>query len=556
MVKYLGNPHSLFIITFIAFVVPCFCDPTDIISSCLIRHNVYNFTLLPHNGSQSPDYYRLLNFSLQNLRYAVPTAPKPVAIAIPQSLKQLVNSMRCCREGWYEFRVRCGGHSYEGISSVVPDGNPFVIIDMMSLNQVSVDVESETAWVEGGATLGETYYAVAEASNVHGFSAGSCPTVGVGGHIAGGGFGLLSRKYGLAADNVVDALLIDADGRVLDRKAMGEDVFWAIRGGGGGDWGIVYAWKIKLLKVPETVTSCIMSRTRTKLHVAELVHKWQFIAPRLEPSFYLSVFVGAGLQGVDEETGVSASFKGFYLGSRNEAMSILNRVFPELGVEKEDCREMSWIESILYFSGLPNGSSISELRNRYLEDKLYFKAKSDYVRTPISMEGLVTALDILEMEPKGSVVLDPYGGEMEKISSDALPFPHRKGNLFSIQYMVAWEEDSTAMSNKYIDWIRGFYKWMMPYVSQGPRAAYVNYMDLDLGQMNSSISSNDPVEAARDWGEKYFLNNYDRLVKVKTCIDPDNVFNNQQGIPPMPTARLNNRSEGLGVSERCMVVSY
>ncbi|KAL6315427.1 hypothetical protein AAG906_000542 [Vitis piasezkii] len=423
MVKYLGNPHSLFIITFIAFVVPCFCDPTDIISSCLIRHNVYNFTLLPHNGSQSPDYYRLLNFSLQNLRYAVPTAPKPVAIAIPQSLKQLVNSMRC------------GGHSYEGISSVVPDGNPFVIIDMMSLNQVSVD----------------TYYAVAEASNVHGFSAGSCPTV---------------------------------DGRVLDRKAMGEDVFWAIRGGGGGVWGIVYAWKIKLLKVPETVTSCIMSRTGTKLHVAELVHKWQFIAPRLEPSFYLS-----------------------------------------LGVEKEDCREMSWIESILYFSGLPNGSSISELRNRYLEDKLYFKAKSDYVRTPISMEGLVTALDILEMEPKGSVVLDPYGGEMEKISSDALPFPHRKGNLFSIQYM-------------------------------GPRAAYVNYMDLDLGQMNSSISSNDPVEAARDWGEKYFLNNYDRLVKVKTCIDPDNVFNNQQGIPPMPTARLNNRSEGLGVSERCMVVSY
>ena len=556
MVKYLGNPHSLFIITFIAFVVPCFCDPTDIISSCLIRHNVYNFTLLPHNGSQSPDYYRLLNFSLQNLRYAVPTAPKPVAIAIPQSLKQLVNSMRCCREGWYEFRVRCGGHSYEGISSVVPDGNPFVIIDMMSLNQVSVDVESETAWVEGGATLGETYYAVAEASNVHGFSAGSCPTVGVGGHIAGGGFGLLSRKYGLAADNVVDALLIDADGRVLDRKAMGEDVFWAIRGGGGGVWGIVYAWKIKLLKVPETVTSCIMSRTGTKLHVAELVHKWQFIAPRLEPSFYLSVFVGAGLQGGDEETGVSASFKGFYLGSRNEAMSILNRVFPELGVEKEDCREMSWIESILYFSGLPNGSSISDLRNRYLEDKLYFKAKSDYVRTPISMEGLVTALDILEMEPKGSVVLDPYGGEMEKISSDALPFPHRKGNLFSIQYMVAWEEDSTAMSNKYIDWIRGFYKWMMPYVSQGPRAAYVNYMDLDLGQMNSSISSNDPVEAARDWGEKYFLNNYDRLVKVKTCIDPDNVFNNQQGIPPMPTARLNNRSEGLGVSERCMVVSY
>ncbi|KAL6315263.1 hypothetical protein AAG906_000344 [Vitis piasezkii] len=462
-----------------AFVVACFCEPTDLISSCLTRHNVNNFTVLPHKQNESPAYYRLLNFSIQNLRYAVPTAPKPVAIVLPQSREQLVNTVSCCREGLFEIRVRCGGHSYEGTSSVVLDGNPFVIIDMMSLNQVLVDLESETAWVEGGATLGETYYAVAEASNVHGFSAGSCPTVGVGGHISGGGFGLLSRKYGLAADNVVDALLIDADGRLVDREAMGEDVFWAIRGGGGGVWGIVYAWRIKLLKVPETVTSCIMSRTGTKLHVAELVHKWQFIAPRLEPSFYLSVFVGAGLLG-GKETGVSASFKGFYLGSRSKAMSILNRVFPELGIEIEECREMSWIESVAYF-------------------------------------GLRTALDTLEKEPKGYVILDPYGGEMERISSDAIAFPHRKGNLFAIQYMVAWEEDS-----------------LMSY-----KAAYVNYMDLDLGVMemvNSSFSSGDPVEIARAWGEKYFLNNYERLVRVKTLIDPNNVFNNQQGIPPMLTA--------------------
>ncbi|RVW83648.1 Reticuline oxidase [Vitis vinifera] len=383
MVKYLGNPHSLFIITFIAFVVPCFCDPTDIISSCLIRHNVYNFTLLPHNGSQSPDYYRLLNFSLQNLRYAVPTAPKPVAIAIPQSLKQLVNSMRCCREGWYEFRVRCGGHSYEGISSVVPDGNPFVIIDMMSLNQVSVDVESETAWVEGEQ------------------------------HLVRRTMQLQRRAMCMDSQPGHAQLLVLAATLRGTGKPWEKMCFWAIRGGGGGVWGIVYAWKIKLLKVPETVTSCIMSRTGTKLH------------------------------GGDEETGVSASFKGFYLGSRNEAMSILNRVFPELGVEKEDCREMSWIESILYFSGLPNGSSISDLRNRYLEDKLYFKAKSDYVRTPISMEGLVTALDILEMQPKGSVVLDPYGGEMEKISSDALPFLTEKATCS--QFSIWWPGKKTAL---------------------------------------------------------------------------------------------------------------
>ncbi|KAM3356554.1 hypothetical protein P3S68_023268 [Capsicum galapagoense] len=80
----------------------------------------------------------------------------------------------------------------------------------MQLDRVSLDLRSGTAWVQGGATLEQTYYAISQASNVRGFAAGSCPTVGVGGHISRGGFGFLSRKYGLAVDNVVDALLVDA----------------------------------------------------------------------------------------------------------------------------------------------------------------------------------------------------------------------------------------------------------------------------------------------------------------------------------------------------------
>ncbi|KAF6174553.1 hypothetical protein GIB67_002794 [Kingdonia uniflora] len=86
----------------------------------------------------------------------------------------------------------------------------FVLIDLMNLNRVLVDVELKTAWVEAGATLG------------------SC------GHIGGGDWGLKSRKYGLASDNVVNAILVDSNGRLLDRQMMGEDVFWAIRGGGPG----------------------------------------------------------------------------------------------------------------------------------------------------------------------------------------------------------------------------------------------------------------------------------------------------------------------------------
>ena len=135
---------------------------------------------------------------------------------------------------------------------------------------------------------------------------------------------------------------------------------------------------------------------------------------------------------------------------------------------------------------------------------------------------------------------------MQNISSDYIPFPHRRGNLFSIQYVVTWKEEDNNKSSKYIDWIRGFYNSMAPFVSSGPRAAFVNYMDFDLGVMklvSTCVQPEDAVEIARLWGEKYFLKNYDRLVRVKTLIDPNNVFRNQQGIPPnsQPVTKQRNK---------------
>ncbi|KAL9437478.1 hypothetical protein AB3S75_023360 [Citrus x aurantiifolia] len=297
MANFLNNLFLLFMFIIIIIITPSQSTPTLNFISCLNRYNVNNFTLFPniqndHSEEANYNYYELLNFSIQNLRFTDSSVPKPVAIILPKSIDQLANSVLCCRNESMELRVRCGGHSYEGTSSFSSDGASFVILDMSNLNKISVDLESETAWVQGGATLGETYSAISEASNTHGFSAGSCPTVGVGGHIGGGVFGLLSRKYGLAADNVVDALLMNANGRILNREAMEEDVFWAIRGGGGGVWGIVYAWKIKLLQIPRVVSGFVLSRPGSKQHVAKLVNKWQNVAPNLTDDFYLSCFVG------------------------------------------------------------------------------------------------------------------------------------------------------------------------------------------------------------------------------------------------------------------------
>jgi FAD/FMN-containing dehydrogenase len=87
-------------------------------------------------------------------------------------------------------------------------------------------------------------------------------------------------------------------------------------------------------------------------------------------------------------------------------------------------------------------------------------------------------------------------------------------------------------------WLREWYAFMAPYVSKNPRGAYVNYVDLDLGTNNwtnatgGALSTNAAVSHAAAWGRSYFLDNFDRLVTAKSKIDPGNVFNNAQSIPP------------------------
>ncbi|KAJ0968582.1 hypothetical protein J5N97_025499 [Dioscorea zingiberensis] len=217
--------------------------------------------------------------------------------------------------------------------------------------------------------------------------------------------------------------------------------------------------------------------------------------------------------------GFSATFKGFYLGPKSDAVEILNRRFPELGLIEPECHEMSWIDSVVFFSGLGVNSTMSDLKDRALRRRGFFKAKSDYVRARISKRDLKTAFDLLAVEPKAYLIMDPYGGAMSRIKSGDLPFPHRDGNLYSIQYMIEWTVEDEGRGKEYMEWLRGLYELMGEMVSRGPRAAYVNYLDLDLGVTGNG---ND----ARVWGEKYYLGNYDRLVRAKMAIDPDNVFNN------------------------------
>lgn len=136
---------------------------------------------------------------------------------------EIQGAIVCSRKIGVKIRVRSGGHDYEGLSYLCE--TPFVTIDLNRLDSIQINLSDETAWVQSGATLGELYYEIAKESKIQGFPAGLCPSVGLGGHISGGGFGTMVRKYGLAADQVIDASLIDVNGKLLEREKMGEYLF-------------------------------------------------------------------------------------------------------------------------------------------------------------------------------------------------------------------------------------------------------------------------------------------------------------------------------------------
>ncbi|KAL8045559.1 hypothetical protein ABFX02_08G122200 [Erythranthe guttata] len=479
----------------------------------------------PENAS----FTTILQSTAQNLRCLTPSIPKPQLIFTPLIENHVQAAVTCSKELDIHLRIRSGGHDYEGLSYMSEDEQPFVVLDLSKLRQVSVDIPDNTAWAQAGASVGELYYRIAQKSKTHGFPAGLCPSLGIGGHLTGGAYGPMMRKYGLGADNVIDARIVDSSGRILDRESMGEDLFWAIRGGGGGSFGIILAWKVRLVPVPTIVTVFTVSKTLEE-NGTEIIKKWQEVADKLDEDLFIRVIMQVVEGSEKGSKTVQTSYNALFLGGTDRLLGVMETGFPELGLTKKDCVEMSWIESVLYIAGFPSKTPPEVLLQGKSLFKNYFKAKSDFVRKPVPEEGLNGLFERLMEEDSPLMIWNPYGGMMSNISESETPFPHRKGVIYKIQYLTLWNDDKQESEAKHVDWIRRLYSYMRVYVSKFPREAYVNYRDLDLG-MNRNGSTF--IEASL-WGSKYFKDNFSRLVRVKTKVDPDNFFRHEQSIPTLP----------------------
>ncbi|KAL0287094.1 UNVERIFIED_CONTAM: Cannabidiolic acid synthase-like 1 [Sesamum calycinum] len=174
----------------------------------------------PSNVVYSPNNASYASLLLApNLRPESTSPLRPLLIVTPYYEREIQAVIYCCKKLGTQIRVRSGGHDYEGLSYV--SGIPFVILDMRNFRSVSINTNDKTAWVEVGTTLGQLYHTIARHSKNLAFTAGVCPTVGVGGHISGGGYGMMSRKHSIAADHIIDAKVMNADGHIVDRRSMG-----------------------------------------------------------------------------------------------------------------------------------------------------------------------------------------------------------------------------------------------------------------------------------------------------------------------------------------------
>ncbi|XP_061373188.1 berberine bridge enzyme-like 8 [Gastrolobium bilobum] len=496
---------------------------------CLVNysepsHPITSAIFTPNNSSFSS----VLQAYIRNLRFNTSTTLKPFLIVTASHVSHVQAAIICAQKHNLLMKIRSGGHDYEGVSYVAEV--PFFILDMFNLRAIDVNVCNETASVQAGATLGEVYYRIAEKSKIHAFPAGVCPTVGVGGHVSGGGYGNLIRKYGLSVDNVIDAEVVDVHGRLLDRKSMGEDLFWAIRGGGGASFGVVFSYKFKLVRVPEIVTVFEVRRTLEQ-NATDIVYKWQHVAPKIDNDLFIRLILDV-VNGTQNGTKtVRATFIALFLGDSKRLLTLMNESFPELGLKQSDCIETSWLQSVLFWTNIDIATPIEILLDRQPQSLNYLKRKSDYVKKVISKEGLEGIWKKMIKLVGAILYFNPYGGIMDEVSSTATPFPHRAGNLWKIQYQANWNQAGKEVADHYISLTRKLHKYMTPYVSKNPRQAFLNYKDLDLGINNNGKNS---YSEGRVFGVEYFTENFNRLVRIKTLVDPGNFFRSEQSIPTLP----------------------
>jgi FAD/FMN-containing dehydrogenase len=400
---------------------------------------------------------------------------RPAAVVRPADPRDVQAIVRWADRFDTRLVPKSGGHGYAGYSA----SPGAVVVDLGRFRGIRVRPGGRRAGVGAGARLIDVYTVLSRRGVT--IPAGTCPTVGIGGLALGGGYGLASRRFGLTSDSVRALTIVTADGRArrADRDTN-EDLYWACRGGGGGNFGIVTGFELDLHRARG---SAYFSISWPWSQASAAIDAWQRFAPHA-PDGLTSV--------LSLSTGPRVSASGQFFGSAARLRRLLRPLTRVAGASLS-VGESGYLDLMLRWAG---GSRTSP--------RSAFWAKSDYVARPLSARARAAMIDRVERPggATGVLLLDAYGGAINRVRPRATAFVHRD-QLFSIQYL----------SYSSARWVAIAHRAMRPYVSG---QAYQNYIDADLAR----------------WQRAYYGRNLERLREVKGAYDPDFRFRFRQAIPP------------------------
>ena len=395
----------------------------------------------------------------------------PQAIVYCQNEEDVMNALKFSKENKIPFRIRSGSHHYEGYST----GNDLLVIDVSHLNKIKLDEVNQIVTVE--VRNRELYEAVCGAG--YPFPGGGCPTVGVAGFTLGGGWGYSSRLYGLGCDSLIEAEVIDYKGdKLVANHQMNPDLYWALKGGGSGNFGVVTKLTYKL---PEKMAMCTLVNIdyqRVSVEkVIEVASRYQQFFKDLDRRLNLKMAMYNS-----ETKGQGVRLTGIFYGTKEEADALLNQ-FND-GTDY-DLDYMSVLEA-----------------NRAVQD-----SHPDFEKYRSELKEM---LHLIEVRAEGSlytaITFYGVGGAVSDVSPQESAYYYRDA-IFILGFQSVWEESKYAPTNR--QWVEERFKILSTYTE----GSFINF----------------PI-AQQNYEKQYYGENLPRLKLVKAKYDPDNFFNFEQGI--------------------------
>jgi FAD/FMN-containing dehydrogenase len=424
---------------------------------------------------------------------------RPALIARCVDVADVIAGMHFARENGLLLAVRGGGHNGPGLGTC-DDG---LVLDLAEMNGIRVDPAARTARVEGGCTLG----AVDHATHAFGLaiSSGVVSTTGVGGLTLGGGMGHLTRKYGLAIDNLLEVDMVLADGSVVTASEQQHpDLFWAIRGG-GGNFGVVTSFLFRL----HPVSTIYGGPMLWHMDVAAEVLRWYGdFMPKAPDEFTGSlVLMSVPPEAPFPETlwnQTMCAIVWCYVGPLEQAEDVFLPIRTCVGTPALD-----WVGPMPYPALQAAFDAVFPAGIR-----MYWKA--DFVNE-LSETSIDLHVKQALRKPVGPsmVGFHPIDGAAGRVAADATPWAYRDAKW--AMAMVGVTQDP-AGDDAAIAWVRETWQVLHPHSAGG---AYVNFM----------------MEEGADRIQATYLGNYDRLARIKAQYDPDNLFRVNQNIAPAPARR-------------------